>query len=81
MTMLENVPITVPVKPPCKDAHETADLQSVPISPIVVNPVDEKMSALPVPQAMRQRAERASSAALEDVLNKVPRRTPLEGDA
>ncbi len=60
--------------------QEMADLDGVPINQFVLSAVTEKISALTAERYLEKRANRADPGALQAVLNKVPKRTPLVGD-
>lgn len=61
--------------------HEMAAADGVPVDQFVMSAVTEKVAALLAEGYLRQRADRADPAALQAVLDKVPQRTPLTGDA
>jgi len=61
--------------------QEMADRDGVPIAQFVTSAVAEKISALTAEDYLRTRAGRADPAKFRAILDKVPQRTPLAGDA
>ncbi len=57
--------------------QEMADLEGVPIDQFITSAVTEKIAALTAEGYLRTRAD---PAALQEILDKVPQRTPLPGD-
>lgn len=61
--------------------QEMADMDGVPVTQFILSAVSEKISALTAESYLRARASRADPAAFLAILDKVPHRAPLAGDA
>jgi len=60
--------------------QEMADMDGVPVSQFIITAVTEKISALTAESYLRSRAGRASPAAFQAILDRVPQRAPMPGD-
>lgn len=59
---------------------QIAEEDGVSINQFISTAVSEKISAVSTMNYLEQRAKRADRAAFRDILNNVPKRTPVLGD-
>jgi len=71
--------LTLP-SPVQRHIQEIADKDGVPVTQFILSAVTEKISAMTAETYLRERAQRASPASFQVILDKVPHRAPIPGD-